>query len=68
MTTVNRSIELTIYEETPDQSRKEMHDISVTWSEHDGFTATNWADVIVCTSRTWDGLMREILNKEVKLA
>ena len=30
MTTVNRSIELTIYEETPDQSRKEMHDISVT--------------------------------------
>ena len=68
MTTVNRSIELTIYEETPDQSRKEMHDISVSWSEHNGFTATDGADRIVYTSWTWDNLMRGILNKEVKLA
>ena len=68
MTTGNRSIELTIYEETPDQSRKEMHDVWVSWSEHNGFTATDGADRIVYTSWTWDNLMRGILNKEVKLA
>ena len=68
MTTGDRSIELTIYQEASEDRPDRTHDVWISWSEHNGFTATDGADRIVYTSWTWDNLMRGILNKEVKLA